>query len=116
MGGQHGNFELNVMLPVIAHNILQSIELLSTSADNFVNKCLDGIKANTTKCEQNAEASLAICTSLAPIIGYDQAAALAKQAYKEGKPLRQVASESGLLEPDKLSEALNLMKMTKPGE
>ncbi len=113
--GQHGNFELNVMLPVIGHNILESIELTGSVASNFVDKCISGIKANEEKCLENAEKSLAVCTSLAPIIGYDKAAALAKRAYKENKTVREMAIEMDVLPKDELDKALDLMAMTRPG-
>jgi fumarate hydratase class II len=115
VGGQHGNFELNVMLPVIGYNILQSIELIASCSENFVNKCIDGIEANEDVCRDYAEKSLATCTSLAPVIGYDKAAAIAKQAYKENKTVREVASEAGVLDPAELDKVLNLMSMTRPG-
>ena len=113
--GQHGNFELNVMLPVMAYSLLESIEILSKVSDNFVVKCIDGIKANEEKCKEYAEKSLATCTSLAPKVGYDTAAAIAKQAYKEDKTVRQVATEQGVLPAAELSRVLDLMAMTKPG-
>jgi fumarate hydratase class II len=114
-GGQHGNFELNVMLPVIGYNILQSIEILASSSKNFKVKCIEGIKANREKCLEYAEASLATCTSLAPIIGYDAAAKIAKKAFAEGKTVREVAKAEKILEEDELNKALDLMAMTKPG-
>lgn len=113
--GQHGNFELNVMMPVMAYNILQSIELLGTAANNLVDKCIDGIEADEERCAQFAESSLATCTSLAPLIGYDTAAQLAKRAYKEGKTVREVAREMQVLGEKELDEALDLIAMTKPG-
>lgn len=115
VAGQHGNFELNVMLPVIAHNLLESIELLAKVSDNFVVKCINGIKANVEKCQEYAEKSLATCTSLAPKIGYDKAAEVAKRAYKEDKTVRQVAREMGVLADDELERVLDLHAMTKPG-
>ncbi|MCB0335549.1 MAG: class II fumarate hydratase [Bdellovibrionales bacterium] len=113
--GQHGNFELNVMMPVMAYNILQSIELLATASGNLVDKCVDGIEADVERCAQYAEASLATCTSLAPLIGYDTAAQLAKRAYKEGKTVREVAKEMQVLGDKELEEALDLIAMTMPG-
>src|SRR2546425_8172675 len=85
VGGQAANFELIVMLPVMAYNVLQSIELLSTASTNFAVKCIDGIKANNERCRSLIEESLAMCTALAPEIGYEAAAKLAKDAYKSGK-------------------------------
>ncbi len=113
--GQHGNFELNVMLPVIAYNLLESVELLGKVSVNFVDKCISGIKANEDRCREYAEMSLATCTSLARVIGYDKAADLAKRAYKEGKTVRQVALETKALPEAELNRVLDLMAMTKPG-
>jgi fumarate hydratase, class II len=116
VGGHSGSiFELNVMMPVMAHNILQSISLLAKSAENFTEKCIIGIKPNVERLNSLAEASIATCTSLAPKIGYDRAAELAKIAFKTGKPLRQVAKEEKVLPDDELDKALDLMSMTKPG-
>lgn len=115
VAGQHGNFELNVMLPVLGYSLLQSIELLGSVADNFVNQCISGVGANEEQCLKNAEASLSLCTSLAPKIGYDSAAKLAKRAYEEGKSVREVALEMKVLSKDELDRVLDLMSMTKPG-
>jgi fumarate hydratase class II len=113
--GQHGNFELNVMLPVIAHNLLESIELLSSTAINFTDRCVSGIEANEARCLEYAEKSLATCTSLAPKVGYDVAAKIAKQALAEDKTVRQVAKEIRALPEQELERVLDLMAMTKPG-
>ncbi len=115
IAGQHGNFELNVMLPVIAYNLLQSIELLSNSARNFSKKCINGITANPEICESYADKSLATCTPLARVIGYDKAAKIAKEAYKQGKTVREVAKEMKVLSSEELDKVLSLDKMTKPG-
>jgi len=93
-GGTFGNFELNVMLPVIAHNLLQAIELLTTAVAFSPGAVSRAWKADVAKCEGNIENSLAMCTALAPVIGYDKAADIAKQAYKSGKTIRQVAPRS----------------------
>ena len=113
--GQHGNFELNVMLPVMGYNIIEAIELLAASAANFTDKCISGIEANVEKCREYAEKSLSMCTSLAPKIGYDKAAAVAKQAFKEDKTVRQVVLEGGYMDAKKVEEVLDLEAMTKPG-
>ncbi len=97
MGGQAGNFELNVMLPVMAYNLLQSIELLAAAADVFAQKCIDGIDANEEACAGYIEQSLALATGLVPRIGYDQAAAVSKKAYKTGKTIRQVVLDENIL-------------------
>ena len=116
LGGTTGStFELNVMMPMMAHNILQSASLLATSAVNFAQKCVAGIEPNVSRLNDLAEASIAICTSLAPKIGYDSAAKLAKEAFASGKPLRQVAKEHGVLPAEELDRVLDLMSMTKPG-
>jgi fumarate hydratase class II len=113
--GQHGNFELNVMLPVIGYNALQSASLLASVSDNFVNKCISGIKAYEEKCKHYAESSLATCTSLAPIIGYDLAAKVAKLAHAENLTVREAAIKMNVLPVKELDKALDLMAMTKPG-
>ena len=113
--GQHGNFELNVMMPALAYNLLEAIELLSSASSNFNRNCVSGITANEERCRDLAEKSLATVTSLAPKIGYDKAAELAKRAMKEDKTVRAVAQEMGLLPEAELSRLLDLMAMTKPG-
>jgi fumarate hydratase class II len=97
MGGQAGNFELNVMLPVIAYNLLQSIDLLGSAADVFAKKCIDGIDANDKVCAGYIEKSLALVTGLVPKIGYDKAAAVSKKAYESGKTIREVLVEEKIL-------------------
>ena len=89
MGGQAGNFELNVMLPVMAYNLLQSIDLLASAADTFAKKCIDGISANVDTCKGYIEKSLALATGLVPKIGYGRAAAVSKKAHKSGKTIRE---------------------------
>jgi fumarate hydratase class II len=113
--GQHGNFELNVMMPALAYNLLEAIELLASAASNFNKNCVSGITANEERCRELAEKSLATVTSLAPKIGYDKAAELAKRAMKEDKTVRAVAQEMKLLPEAELNRLLDLMAMTKPG-
>ncbi len=115
VGGQAANFELIVMLPVMAYNLLQSIELLATAANNFTAKCIEGIKANEARCQSLIEESLAMCTALAPEIGYEAAAKLAKEAYKSGKTVRGVAKEQKVLPEKRLNELLDPWRMTEPG-
>ena len=115
LGGQAGVFELNVMMPVMAHNLLESIRLLASSANNFADKCVSGIAANVERCNDMIEKSLAMCTALAPEIGYDQAAAIAKESYKTGKTVREIALEKKILPADRLNEILDPMRMTMPG-
>ncbi len=116
LGGGFGNFELNVMMPMIAHNLLQSIELLASSATLFEERCVAGLKADAEACERSVEQSLAMVTSLSPILGYDTAASIAKEAYQSGKTIRQVVSEKGLLEPERLAAALDPLSMVDPAE
>ncbi len=104
LGGQAGNFELNVMLPVIAYNLLQSIHLLATAAKVFAENCVKGISANREKCAANIEQSLALVTALVPHIGYDRAAAIAKKAYETGKTVRAVAIEENILPERQLNK------------
>jgi fumarate hydratase, class II len=115
VGGQAANFELIVMLPVMAYNLLQSIELLATASNNFAVKCIEGIKPNEERCKSLIEESLAMCTALAPAIGYEAAAKLAKDAYKTGKTVREVAREQKVLPDKRLTQLLNPWRMTKPG-
>ncbi len=116
IGGQSGNFELNVMMPMMAYNILQSIRLLSNVSNVFVDKCINGIKADKARCEDMIEKSLAMCTSLAPIIGYDKASAIAKEAYSTGRTIREIAMEKGFLSERQLSEVLDPWSMTEPSK
>ncbi len=111
--GLSGNFEQNVMMPVMAHNILQSIELLSKSIRNFDEKCLAGLKADEQRCGDLLEQSLALATALVPEIGYDRAADLAKQAHKTGRTLRELALEDGV-DAKLLDQLLDPASMTAP--
>jgi fumarate hydratase class II len=115
-GGAFGNFELNVMLPVITYNLLQSIELLAQGARVFARRCIVGLEADAQHCEENIERSLAMCTSLAPVIGYDAAAKIAKKAYETGKSIREVARESTQLSEQQLNDLLDARRQTEPGE
>ena len=115
VGGQAANFELIVMMPVMAYNLLQSIELLATASNNFAVKCIEGIKANEERCKSLIEESLAMCTALAPEIGYEAAAKLAKEAYKSGKTVRQIAKEQKILPDKRLTALLDPWRMTEPG-
>ena len=99
----------------MAYNLLQSIELLATASNNFSVKCIEGIKANEERCKSLIEESLAMCTALAPEIGYEAAAKLAKDAYKSGKTVRQVAKEQKVLAEKRLAELLDPWRMTEPG-
>ena len=106
LGGQYGNFELNVAMPMIAHNLLQSIRLLSAGIAVFTEKCIRGISANRDACAANIEKSLAMVTGLVPHIGYERAAAIAKTAYDTGKTVREVATAEKVLPTDVLERIL----------
>ena len=114
MAGSHGHFELNVFKPLIAHNILQSIDLLSDSAKNFALYCVKGIKANKIKIKEHLDNSLMLVTALAPHIGYDNAAKIAKNALKKNTRLKDEAIKSGLVSKEKYERIVNPIKMTKP--
>lgn len=115
VGGQAGNFELLVMLPVMAYNLLQSIELLANAADNFAARCIQGLKADEERCRNSIEQSLAMCTALAPEVGYDAAAKIAKEAYRTGKTVREIAVEQKVLPEEQLNALLDPWRMTEPG-
>ena len=112
LAGASGNFELNVMLPVIAHNLLQSIELLASTADNFTDQLVVGLQA-TDRGPALVEQGLMLATALAPEIGYDRAADLSKEAYKTGKTIREVARERTDLSEEDLDRLLDARKMTE---
>ena len=114
--GTYGAFELNTMLPVSAYNLLQSISLLSSASRVFAQRCIAGLEADREKCEGNIEQSLAMCTSLAPVIGYDKAAKIAKVAYDTGRTVRQVALETSGIPKEKLDELLDPKSQTEPGQ
>ena len=116
IGGQGGVFELNLMLPLIAHNLTNSITILSNGTIVFTEKLIIGLKANKEKCAGYIEGSLAMCTSLAPVIGYDKAADIAYKAYNSGKTVREIAIEENVLDKDKLNELLDPLSMTKPSK
>lgn len=104
ISGQGGNFELNAMLPVIAYNLLQSIDLLSTGTTLLTEKCINGIRANREKCADNIEKSLAMATYLVPHIGYDKAAAIANKAHETGKTIIEIAREEKILPENELTK------------
>ena len=114
-----GNFELHVGMPVMTHNFLESARLLASAADMFREKCVEGLEANRERCAELIEQSLMLCTPLAPVLGYDAAAAIAKEAFAERKTVREVAMEqiaAGKLSisESQLNEALDVRKMTEP--
>jgi fumarate hydratase class II len=115
VGGQGGTFELNTMMPVMASALLQSIALLGSASRIFVDKCLTGIRADEVRCAELIELSLAMCTALAPVIGYDAAAKIAKESYETGKTVRQVALEHRILPEEELNRILDPWRMTERG-
>jgi fumarate hydratase class II len=100
---------------VLSQSILESLRLLANVVDVFREKCVTGIKANTDRCNELVEYSMAMVTSLAPIIGYDRAAEIAKESAKSGRTVREIAREQEVLPEDELERALNPIEMTKPG-
>ena len=112
IGGLEGNFELNVRVPLIARNLLDSIRLLSSTSRAFSEKCVDGIQANLAGCERSAESTLAAATALNPFIGYDRAAEIVKEAASSGRMLREVAYEKGVDE-ETYNKAMDLRKMAQ---
>jgi fumarate hydratase class II len=114
-GGANGNFELNVMMPLIAHNLLESIDLLAAAANVMREKMVDGIEADEDRAKFLLEQNVIIITALVPVIGYDKSAEVAKKAFKEGRGVRDVALELGVLPEDELDRALDLRPMTEGG-
>jgi len=114
IAGQSGNFQLNVMMPVMLHNLMESIELLSSSSEIFATDCIKGIEADKKICEGYIEESLAMCTSLAPIIGYNKAAMVAKKAHETGKTVREIVNEDKILSKEESDRVLNPITMVKP--
>jgi fumarate hydratase, class II len=112
-GGMQGHFELNVFVPLLARNLLDSIKLLASASRLLAEKCVDGIQANREGCERYAELTLSAATALNPYIGYDRASEIVKEAASSGRPLREVARERGVSE-DVLHHALDYRRMAKP--
>jgi len=114
-GGVGSILELNVAMPVMADAVMESIKLLANASGLLVDKLLVGLDVNAKRCEQLIDQSLMMCTSLAPIIGYDASAGLAKQAFVQGKTIRQLALDQGVLDQDELTRLLDPDRMTRPG-
>ena len=112
VGGLQGNFELNVRIPLIARNLLQSIHLLTTASELFASRCVEGIEANLAGCERSSQSTLAAATALNPFIGYDKGAAIVKEAAASGRMLREVALEHGVDE-ETYDTAMDLRKMAR---
>jgi fumarate hydratase, class II len=115
VGGQHGNFELNVMMPMMAHNFLESCAILSNASDAFRTNAVEGIGANRERCRELLEKNPAIATALNAYIGYDEASAVAKESAKNFESVRDVVKRRGLLSDEQLDEVLNVREMTEPG-
>jgi fumarate hydratase class II len=113
VGGMQGHFELNVFVPVIARNVLDSIRLLAAAARAFAEKCIDGIEANRETCERYAELTLSAATALNPYIGYDKATEIVKEAASSGRSLRDVARDAGV-DDETLDAALDYRAMAEP--
>ena len=114
LGGLSGHFELNAMMPLIAYNLLESIRLLANAVDNFSKRCIKGLVADRKRCEEMIEKSLALVTALAPRIGYEEAARIAKKAYDQRKTIRQVAQEERLFSNEELNRLLDPRSMISP--
>ncbi len=115
VAGQRGNFELNVMMPVMAHALLESVTLLANMARTFTDRCVVGIEANEERARELLEKNPSIATALNPYIGYDRAAEVAKEAAREGVSVREVVEKRELIPPEQVDEALDVRKMTEPG-
>ena len=113
-GAAGGNFQLNIMMPMMGQTALESIHLLANATDAFVEFCTAEMEANPEACESAVEQSLSMVTSLNPLIGYEKAAALAKEAFKSGKTIRQLCQEQNILSEEVLNEALDPFRMTEP--
>jgi len=113
-GATGGQFQLNIMMPIMGHSVLQSIVLLAKGTHAFVDFCAAEMEANVAACEASVEKSLSMVTSLNPLIGYEKAASLAKEAFKSGKTIRELCVEQKILEPDVLAKALDPWSMTEP--
>ena len=114
-GAAGGQFQLNIMMPVMGDTTLESVSLLTGCTNAFVDFCALEMEANVEQCEASVEKSLSMCTSLNPYIGYEKAAALAKQAFKTGKTIRELCEEQNILPADQLKKALDPWSMTEPG-
>jgi len=115
LAAQSGQLELNAFLPLIAHNLLQSLELLASSAAILREKCIAGIEANVERCRELLNRSMAVVTALVPHIGYEKATEVAREAAKTGETVQAVVLRLGLMPPEALQAALSTEAMTKPG-
>jgi fumarate hydratase class II len=113
-GATGGQFQLNIMMPVMGHATLESVRLLASATNAFVDLCAQGLEANEEACNASVEKSLSMVTSLNPHIGYEKAAELAKEAFKTGKTIRELCREKQILPEATLNEALDPFRMTEP--
>ena len=113
-GAAGGNFQLNIMMPVMGQTTLESIQLMTGGVNAFIEFCMIGLEANPVACEAGVEQSLSMSTSLNPLIGYEKAAKLTKEAFASGKTIRELCQEQGILPEDTLREALDPFRMTEP--
>jgi fumarate hydratase, class II len=116
IGAQGGHFELNVMIPVMIANLLNSIAILASGSRLFATRCVDGLKANAEKCAELLEKSPISATALNPLIGYDRAAKLIKEALAKGASVKQLAIDQGLITQEQADQAFDFRRMTEPGE
>ncbi len=114
-GAANGNLELNVMMPMIAHNLLEAIELLTSASSTLRERCVEGIEADAERARELVEANLIVVTALNPRIGYDRGAEVAKEAFASGRTIREVVLEKGLLDADELDRVLDIKRMTEGG-
>jgi len=114
-GGSAGSFELNVIMPVMARNLLESVRLLAAASRLLADRCIDGIEADEERCRRFAESSPSLVTALVPVVGYEAAARAAKRAVAERRTIREVVLEEGLAEPAELDRALDVLGMTRGG-
>lgn len=115
VAGQSGNFELNVMLPVVAHNLLESIDILANAVRNLADRSIKLLSVNKERIADMVGRNPVLVTALNPLIGYDQAAKIAKKAFKENRPVKEVAREMTDLSDEELDQALDPIKMTRGG-
>ncbi len=114
-GAANGNLELNVMMPMIAHNLLEAIDLLTSASSTLRERCVEGIEADAERARKLVEANLIVVTALNPRIGYDRGAEVAKEAFASGRTIREVVLEKGLLDADELDRVLDIKRMTEGG-
>ena len=115
VAGSRGNFELNVMMPVMIHNFLESVSLLTNASDTFRERAVEGLEANRERADELVGKNAIIVTALNPHIGYDNGARIAKEAVASGRSVRELVLEAGLMTEEELDDALDIKKMTEGG-